>query len=176
IVYLSVHTAVGTFKPLQARISKILFAPQRRYDRLFGRLSMDPSASPPMTARPKRRWYQFSLKTLLVVLTLLCLGPGGYVVYEHGRARAQKGAVEAIEKLGGKVRYDPVRWPALRQILRGDSLGNVYWLDLTGIEDVDACLVHLDGLPGLRQLSLSGKPVTDANLVRLAGLKSLTGL
>jgi hypothetical protein len=30
-----------------------------------------------MTAKPKRRWYQFSLKALLVVLTLLCLGPGG---------------------------------------------------------------------------------------------------
>ena len=35
-----------------------------------------------MSDKPKRRWYQFSLKTLLVVMTLLCVGPGGYVAYE----------------------------------------------------------------------------------------------
>jgi len=50
--------------------------------------------------KPKRRWYQFSLKTVLVVLTLLCLGPGRYVAYEQAKARKQKAAVEAIEKLG----------------------------------------------------------------------------
>ena len=59
-----------------------------------------------MSDKPKRRWYQFSLKTLLVVMTLLCLGPGGYVAYEQEKARRQKAAVEAIEKLGGNVKYD----------------------------------------------------------------------
>ncbi len=56
-----------------------------------------------MTVSPKRRWYQFRLKTLLVVVTLLCLGPGGYVAYEQRKARARKAAVEAIEELGGVV-------------------------------------------------------------------------
>ena len=77
-----------------------------------------------MTATPNRRWYQFSLKTLLVVLTLLCVGPGGYVAYEQSKARRQKAAVEAIEKIGGRISYDPKvsqrpNW--LKSILGDDS-------------------------------------------------------
>ena len=34
-----------------------------------------------MPAPPKRRWFQFSLKALLVVLTLLCVFVGGRIEY-----------------------------------------------------------------------------------------------
>ena len=34
-----------------------------------------------MNETPKRRWFRFSLKTLLVVLTLLCVFVGGRIEY-----------------------------------------------------------------------------------------------
>ena len=55
---------------------------------------------PDMNDKPKRRWYQFSLRTLLVGMTVLCLGPGGYVAYQQNKAKRQRGATEALEKLG----------------------------------------------------------------------------
>jgi hypothetical protein len=81
-----------------------------------------------MTATPKRRWYQFTLKTLLLVMVLLCLGPGGFVAYEQNKVLRQKAAVEAIEKLGGVVEYGRSvsgRSTILRQILGDDTIGMV---------------------------------------------------
>jgi hypothetical protein len=132
-----------------------------------------------VTATPKRRWYQFSLKTVLVVLTLLCLGPGGYVAYEQAKARKHKAAVEAIEKFGGKVEFDqtvPVRSATMRQILGNESFGNVRSVIFDGTQVSDAGLVHLAELRGLKELWLGDTPVTDADLVHLAGLTKLESL
>jgi hypothetical protein len=38
-------------------------------------------AEPDVSDNPKRRWYQFSLLTMLVVLTLLCVFVGGRIEY-----------------------------------------------------------------------------------------------
>lgn len=82
-----------------------------------------------MTNTPKHRWYQFSLKTLLVGLTVLCIGPGGYVAYEQTKARKQKAAVEAIEVLGGIVFLNddsPPRSETMRHILGDERFGTLY--------------------------------------------------
>ena len=52
--------------------------------------------------KPVRRWYQFSLRTLLLVMTVFAVWLG---IKIH-QARQQKQAVAAIEKLGGTVYYD----------------------------------------------------------------------
>ena len=56
-----------------------------------------------MTDPPKhrRRWWQLSLRTLLIVVTVFCILLGITVK----RARDQRQAVEAIEALGGKTHY-----------------------------------------------------------------------
>ena len=54
---------------------------------------------------PKRRWFQFSLRTLLVVVTLFCVGMSWFAVRMQ-KARKQRDTVVAIEKSGGWVRYD----------------------------------------------------------------------
>ena len=60
-----------------------------------------------------RRWLQFSLRTLLVVMTAFTI-PLGIIV---NRAYEQREAVAAIEALGGAVIYD---WqPSLRAQSRG---------------------------------------------------------
>ena len=129
-----------------------------------------------MSALPKYRWFQFSLKTLLVIITLLCLGPGGYVAYEQNKVRRQREAVEAIGKLGGIVVYDhsaPARSATMRQILGDESFGNVAWVRFDNSRVTDADLVHLTGMVKLERLYLDSPQVTDAGLAKLTGLKSL---
>ena len=133
-----------------------------------------------MSNKPKRRWYQFSLKTVLIVMVLLCLGPGGYVAYEQNKVRRQKAAVEAIEKLGGVVGYGrnvSTRSAMLRQILGDDTFAGVESVDFWNPSRVtDADVVHLAGLEHLKSLHLANTQVTDAGLVHLAGLKGLRHL
>jgi predicted negative regulator of RcsB-dependent stress response len=133
-----------------------------------------------MTATPRRRWYQFSLKTLLVVMVLLCLGPGGYVAYEQNKVRREKEAVEAIEKLGGVVSYGrsaSARSAMLQQVLGDDTIGTVESVDFWNPSQVtDDDVAHLAQLPRLKHLNLTDTQVTDAGLKHLAGLKDLSGL
>ena len=49
----------------------------------------------------RRRWFQFSLRGLLVLLTVFAIGLG----WKVERARKQYRAIEAIEKVGGAVLY-----------------------------------------------------------------------
>lgn len=51
---------------------------------------------------PRRRWLQFSIRTLLVVTTLVGIG----LAIGNGHAARQKDAVEAILAHGGRVTYD----------------------------------------------------------------------
>jgi hypothetical protein len=131
----------------------------------------------------KRRWYQFSLKTLLVGMTVLCIGPGGYVAYEQAKARKQMAAFRTVNKYGGYFASDgktPARskWAGL--ILGDDSAAN-----LTSVLFVrshsdgriftfqDDCLEHLTKLPKIQDVSLTNIAISDAGLVHLAKLKSL---
>lgn len=134
-----------------------------------------------MTTTPKRRWYQFSLKAMLVVMTLVCFA-GGFVAYEQQKARAQKAVVEAIEKLGGTVVYDQevsVRSATMRQILGDETYGNLVTITFAdtqvtdGIAFFDADLVPIAGLNRLTHLDLDNTQVTDAGLVHLARLTKL---
>ena len=53
-------------------------------------------------ARPKRRWFQFSLRTIFIVMALFALWLGVIT----GPTHEQKRAVEVIQRDGGEVRYD----------------------------------------------------------------------
>jgi len=129
-----------------------------------------------VTTTPKHRWYQFSLKTLLVGLTVLCIGPGGYVAYEQRKAKREEEAVFAVEENGGVVYRDPavpVRTAMLRQILGDDSFARVDEVRFFGTHETDAGLVHLADLTKLESLYLSRTHVTDEGLRHVARLKGL---
>lgn len=154
-------------------------------------MKSSPADSAVITTPPKRRWFQFSLRMMLIVMTLLCLGPGGYVAYEQSKAREQKRAVAAILKLGGSVDYDEtvsVRPRLVRLILGDETFGNVNHVDLHPLihDDaesgsvrkkqpiVDGDLKHLRSFPRLHYLSLDRcGQITDAGLADLAGISSL---
>ena len=57
------------------------------------------------TTRSQNRWYQFSLRTLLIGVLVLSL-PLSWFACRMQKARRQREAVEAIERAGGLVIYD----------------------------------------------------------------------
>ena len=61
-----------------------------------------PKAEPP---KRKRRWYQFSLRTLLI-FTVVCAIGSAWVARRMDRKRRDREAVAVILKLGGSVSYD----------------------------------------------------------------------
>jgi hypothetical protein len=78
---------------------------------------------------PKRRWMQFRLGTIFVVVTVLCI----WLAAHTNRARKQREAVCAIKAWGGSVRYDfeepnapqPNWREGCRTLLGPDLTGNV---------------------------------------------------
>ncbi|MEX2025818.1 MAG: hypothetical protein WEH44_00935 [Pirellulaceae bacterium] len=58
-----------------------------------------------MKPASKNRWRQFSLRTLLIAVTLVSLPLGGYV-WLRGKAQQQSNAVMALRQLGATVQYE----------------------------------------------------------------------
>ena len=141
--------------------------------------------------KPKRGWYQFSLRTLLLLVVLASIGMSWFAVKRH-RAEKQRAAVEAFGKLDGNVyvyydfHYDadgrPVRAPEppgpawLRSLLGVDFFSDVVWLQLVCSTACDADLEHLAGLTKLKSLYLTDTQLTDVGLAHLAGLTKLEWL
>ncbi|MEX2118862.1 MAG: hypothetical protein WD847_04565 [Pirellulales bacterium] len=135
-------------------------------------------------ARSRRRWLQFSLRWLLVIVTVSGIGLGLVV----SRVERQRQAVAAIRGAGGVVFYDfedptsPV--PAVRGELPGPDwlcrlLGVDYFAEVTKATlpgATDATVAHLSGLTSLKELSLYSTQVSDAGLAHLSQLTSLQGL
>ena len=155
---------------------------------------MEIDETPAAKPKSRRRWHQFSLRTLLIAVTLVGCGLGwfGKKVWE---AKQQAAAVAAIENAGGSVLYDyeidshgnyvpKVASPDpawLRAILGDRCLRIVRWVsfdtfagDPTTINDAN--LGHLKELMGLEYLTLSFTQVTDTGLKQLQGLTDLRSL
>src|SRR4029079_7849785 len=112
-----------------------------------------------MSTARKRRWYQFSLRSLLVGITALCLA-GGYVAHEQRKAGEQKATVKSLETLGVFVRCEPrtpPRSPLIRAILGDESFAHVTVVSIynKGSVAVDAGLVDVAKLNGVVDLSLA---------------------
>ena len=55
--------------------------------------------------KPKRRWFQLRLRTLLVLVTLAS-GAFGWVGWELDQRRREKVAIAWVEKMGGSVSFE----------------------------------------------------------------------
>jgi hypothetical protein len=134
-----------------------------------------------MTSSPKRPWYQFSLRSLLLLITILCLGPGGYIAYERDKAAKDTAAAEAIEKMGGVVEPNrSSRSALLRRILGDDRYSNIQTIGLENFRDdihvSDVDLIHLRRFRNVKNLYLYNVDVTDAGSPELAALTELDSL
>ena len=152
---------------------------------------------PIMAAIPKRRWFQFSLRTLLAVVTFLAVVPGGWLIYEKQQARRHMEAATKLRRVGADV-YAKPKWlwtqlePGSPGIIVGlglryrnltdadlqplSSLRELVWLDLNDTPVGNDGLVHLSGLTGLERLRLDETQVTDDGLAHLVGLTQLQQL
>jgi hypothetical protein len=124
-----------------------------------------------------RRWFQFSLKTMLVVMTLVGMGLG-WLAYERNEVRKGQEAIAAMEPLLAVIfdKEQPFRPRWLRPLLGDNSAGEVVDVITQSNHVTDAELVHLKGLRRLELLNIAHTEVTDAGLVQLKGLTQLRRL
>ncbi|MCX7424285.1 MAG: hypothetical protein NTW96_01400 [Planctomycetia bacterium] len=129
----------------------------------------------PSPSRPRRRrWFQYSLRTLLLVVTVAAVLLGIWT----GRARRQKEAVEAIRELGGYVGYSSADGDApgpdwLRKWLGIDYFDSVVCVYVVGDGFTDDDLEQLQSLRGLKSLCLLAPNITDAGLEHVGHLHDL---
>jgi hypothetical protein len=158
-------------------------------------MEAEPSkAEPP---KPKRRWFQFSLRTLLL-FTVVCAVGAAWVATRMEQERRELDAVKTVVRLGGCANfnddcYDDGRLhkspaedkaPGLfTRLLRAAGLDPdfhvVHVLFLGGIERTsvkDSDLVVLTEVPHLRDLELYDVEIGDEGLRFAAGLKELRNL
>ncbi len=158
------------------------------------------------TEPPKRRWFQFRLRTLLIAILVLSL-PLSWFAVKLEKARRQREAVEALKGVGCQLCYgrgytpSVVRW--MPTVLSGGSVyvptilfGGDSELTDAGLRNIhefreparitriyldrtdvtDAGLENLKGLTNLKGLSLDSTQVTDTGLKHLKGLSHLEEL
>jgi len=136
------------------------------------------------TPKPKRRWYQFSLRALFGLMTVVAMFCAwfGYQRREGQRAKA------AIEELGGRVSiwdYWDHRWgQAINADLFGTAiddqdLARIVELPISGALRLDGTAITDEGLAhvqkrrDLRSLSISDTDITDEGLEHLKQASSL---
>lgn len=140
-------------------------------------------------AKTKRRWLRYSLRTLLVLVTIACVGFGWLGMKVRAKQRERE-VIETIEKLGYYVKYDyefdsagvPIESPTLPgqawlRPLVGDyffaSVVEVHCVSETTDSDLRDLLANLTRLRGL---NVAWSKVTDAGLIHLAELTKLEGV
>ncbi len=123
--------------------------------------------------KPRRRWFQFGLSTLLVVTALAAGGAMAFRVYVEPYRR-QRETMALIEKLHGSYKTtaaDPwLRW------LYGDNFQNITVVDVADCDEPAAYLDQVASLPALHTLMVGGLEFTDAHLRRLQQIPTLQNL
>lgn len=155
--------------------------------------------------KPKRRWFQYRVRTILILMTVFAI----WLSINVKHVREQKRAVHAILKVGGQVTYLHEReskphapGPAwLRRILSDDwfqrvdivtfhgaysltdadaeclsGLKSVRRLDFSDTQIGDRTLAIAGKMPRLRHIYLMNTKVTEAGLEHLRGLDNLSML
>lgn len=138
-------------------------------------------SSPP----PRRRWLQFSLRTLLSVVTLAAFLLG-YVAWEREQCRRGEEALHHVQRIGigiGPRDIIDVDWgdfleeakPSssrpewLQGILGNDRFRLVKVASFNGDTITDADLRHLEALPNVREVDIHALMVTENGLAHLRG-------
>jgi Leucine-rich repeat (LRR) protein len=137
----------------------------------------------------QRRWFRFSLRTLMLVMTVLGCGLG-WVMGERAKIQRHIRAMEDRKCAVGSylwskaihsknVKPDHPAWARwlFGDIWLGDIEAVLYYPNSESDFDLaDQEMVHLREFPNLRILDLCQSHVTDLGLANLSGLKKLERL
>jgi hypothetical protein len=149
-------------------------------------LTEPPKADPP---KRKRRWFQFSLRSLLTFTAIGAVGCG-WVARKMEHKRREQDAVEAIRKAGGVVAYDyqldsdleliadlqPTGPKWLQDLFGENYFDEVAFVEWTAEKLRDDDLHNVEGLTQLKVLKLMGTGITDNGLAHIKGLTQLQKL
>jgi len=132
-----------------------------------------------MDPKPKRRWLQFSLRSLILFTLIGGVASGrlGRMVEEkYDKARAieeqrkawdESGLIAA--KIKGQLGYSAMACPQLRP-------PNYVWVSTCGHPTDEAGLDRLAAMPRVGSLNLIGNQITDSDLRRFENMTSLQTL
>ena len=142
--------------------------------------------------KPKRRWFRFSLRTLLIVVMLLSL-PLAWLGIVAERTRRQKKILEPLEvyqpyvewRSGYVVRLD--LWspyydllyqggPSDEDLRHLKGLSNLEYLELGSANISNRIVSIVSDITTLRSLALRGRNITDDGLLHLERLTNLETL
>jgi hypothetical protein len=164
------------------------------------RPTVSDSQSEGVAPREPRRWFQYRLRTLIVLMLAVSLGMS-WLAVELNRASKQRAIVQAVESAGARIEYRDPLHPTLRSFVDRHLFCDVFAvsarsapgfrdehikclaqlptlkaLELTEVPITDAGLKHLEPLTDLEYLFLTGVPITDTGLAHLRRLPRLRGL
>lgn len=153
----------------------------------YNRDMSTPSPAPP---KRKRRWLQYSLRSLLALMAVAAVLLG-WLRYHLNQIAKERAAVAAIRELGGGVIYEETggvrdangdlieRRPAgpewLRRLFGDDFFDSI---DVIGYEGPHCreVLAQVENLRGLKFLSVTGRSVDDESLAHITKFRELRTL
>jgi hypothetical protein len=130
-------------------------------------------------SRSKRRWLTFSMRTLLIVMTLICVGIG----WKMNQVWNVRRVVAEIQRLGGVVTYvhelgvAPLAEPPgpkwLRRIAGDIFFEEVAQVQIDNDQANDETLGLIAKLPRIESLMVTSNAITDDGLASLADASKL---
>ena len=124
----------------------------------------------------RRRWFQFDLRSFLIVFTLVALA----MAYFSSPAAQQKRAIRLIERAGGTVEYEEVDPTSTRAALIDwfgyERFGRVTTVSLSDVQPNRAAISSLKNFPHLRSLQLGSSDFNDDHLAMLKNMTQLESL
>ena len=134
-------------------------------------------------ARPSRRWFRFSLRTLLIAV-LVAAVPLGFLVRSMQLAARQRRAVDALKekwiRMQLRLGYRCIRqrsYRAARAALLLARLGEDFFYNVESVSSFDdkpaEGLSHLREFPHLKNVIVPDRPIGDAVARQLSGLQQL---
>jgi Leucine-rich repeat (LRR) protein len=126
----------------------------------------------PSPTPPRRSRFRFSLRTLLIALTIFaCL-----VGWNMHRRHEQQRALAAVQQLGGTTQQVLVDLSLPSRIGAVWTQENSLWLANLQLTDEDLDRVPLEAMHTLRGFHAADNRLTDRSLARLAGRSELESL
>ena len=121
------------------------------------------------SSKPRRRWFQFSLRTLLVVVTLVAGLLVAWRVYVEPYRR-QRETMTLIKELGGSYETEPGGPAWMRDWFGADNFQNITLVDVAECDDPEKYLEQVVSLRRLQTLGVGGLNFTDEQMDRLKAL------